>query len=127
MDRLLWVAVAVVAVLISATLLRKMGYSGWWALLVPVPVVGLILWIIVAAKQWPIERQLARLRLIANESDDIDADVESVLAYAIVHENHCRWDAAASMYALVAEKTTKPKIKEYAMECARRLAENLQS
>ncbi len=35
---------------------RKAGWSGWWFLLLPVPLVGLVVLYVFAFRQWPAER-----------------------------------------------------------------------
>jgi len=37
----------------AATILRKAGYSGWWCLLMFVPVVNLIGFVLFARADWP--------------------------------------------------------------------------
>jgi hypothetical protein len=68
-----------------------------------------------------VERQLARLRLIAGESHDAEGDIESVVSYAIAMERRREWDRAAELYKLVETKSTDPGVKRYASECLQRL------
>ncbi len=48
---------AVLAVVPSIMILRRLGYSGWWAILAAISPINIIgLWIL-ALIRWPIERQ----------------------------------------------------------------------
>jgi hypothetical protein len=109
---------------VFASILGKAGYSRWYALLLLVPILNILALLILAAREWPIEREVARLRLIAGESTDIDADIECVMSSAIVHEQKRQWGRALSMYNLVADKSTDARIRQYASECAQRLSGN---
>ena len=115
----------VIAIIVGVwgSILRRIGYSWWTALLQLVPFVNLVALMAVAAKQWPIERELARLRLISGESVDIESDIESVMSFAIVCEQKREWERAASLYNLAADKSTDEKVKQYATECAQRIGD----
>ena len=44
---------------------RKAGWSGWWFLLLPIPLIGLVLLYVFAFRQWPmdLEKQvIARIK-----------------------------------------------------------------
>lgn len=43
-------------------IIRRAGYSGWWFLIGLIPLVNLVLFLVFAFKEWPIQRELARLR-----------------------------------------------------------------
>ena len=109
---------------VCASILGRIGYSRWYSLLLAIPALNLLVLIVIVAKQWPVERELARLRLIAGESADIDADIESVISCAISHEQKRQWDRAISLYNFVAEKSNDARVKKYAAECAQRLTDN---
>lgn len=117
----LWAIFLAVVIGIWGSILRRIGYSWWYALLLVVPIVFISI-IVIAAKVWPIERELARLRLMSGESADIDTDVESVLSYAITYEQKGQWDRAASLYHLAEDKSLSPQTKQYVRECLERLA-----
>jgi hypothetical protein len=117
----IWAIGWAIAVWIWGRILRKIGYSWWYALLLIVPLVNVICVIIVALKEWPIERECARLRLMAGESTEVDADVESVVSHAIAHEQKGQWDRAVSLYNLAADKCQNPQVKQYIAECIERL------
>ncbi len=89
-----------------------------------VPGVNLIALLVLATKEWPVERELARLRLLAGESKDTDADIDSVMSLAIAQEQKRKWDRALSLYRLAAERSSDARLKEYATECAQRLTDN---
>jgi hypothetical protein len=109
---------------IVGSLLRRIGYSWLWAWVTLVPFGNLVLLFVVVTKDWPIERKLARLRLIAGESEDVDADIETIISYAITCEHKRRWDQAVTLYNFAADKSPDPRVKQYATECAQRLESN---
>ena len=43
-------------------IIRRAGYSGWWILIGMVPLVNIVMFLVFAFKQWPIQRELAQLR-----------------------------------------------------------------
>ena len=45
--------VAVVALFLVSRILTKAGYSGWWALVILVPIVNLVMLWTFALRQWP--------------------------------------------------------------------------
>jgi uncharacterized membrane protein YhaH (DUF805 family) len=44
-------------------IIRRAGYSGWWFLISVVPVVNVVMFLVFAFKEWPIQRELAMLRM----------------------------------------------------------------
>jgi uncharacterized membrane protein YhaH (DUF805 family) len=52
-------AIAVFVIWMSARVLRKAGYSGWWVLVMIVPVVNLIMLWVFAFSDWPALRSSA--------------------------------------------------------------------
>ena len=120
----LWGLFVAVVIGILASILGRIGYSRWYSVLFAIPPLNLMALIVIVAKEWPIERELARLRLVAGESVDVNTDIESVMSCAIAHEQKRQWDRALSLYNFVAEKSNDARVKKYAEECAQRLAEN---
>lgn len=62
--------------LIPIVVLRKMGYSGWWTILLFIPIVDIGFAIYIAAATWPLERTVKRLQesiavLQAAKSQDV--------------------------------------------------------
>ena len=52
-------AVSLLASLIAlAAIVRKAGYSGWWILVAPVPLLNVVLLCVFAASSWPVLRAL---------------------------------------------------------------------
>ena len=50
------VPLAILAIIPSALILRRLGYSGWWAILAAVSPINIIgLWVL-AMVRWPIEK-----------------------------------------------------------------------
>lgn len=62
---LVLVIAAIYAVILAAVIylyvrvIRKTGYSGWWVLALFVPFLNLVVMILAAVKEWPVERRLA--------------------------------------------------------------------
>ncbi len=110
-----------VPIMIWGSILRRIGYGYWWALLLLVPIVNIVSVLVVVGKEWPIEREAARLRMIAGESTDWEADAESVMSAALVHEEQGQTDQAISLYNLVAVKTANERVRRYAETCVERL------
>ena len=48
-------------------IISKAGYSGWWVLIMFVPIVNVIMLLVFAYKEWPIQRELRELRAWANQ------------------------------------------------------------
>jgi Na+/melibiose symporter-like transporter len=42
----------------AVAVIRKAGYSGWWAATIFVPVVGFIMFLVFAFSRWPVQRRL---------------------------------------------------------------------
>lgn len=49
-------------------IIRRAGYSGWWILIGLVPLVNLVMLLIFAFKEWPIQRELTQLRAMTGQS-----------------------------------------------------------
>jgi hypothetical protein len=115
---------AAIVVGMASNLLSRVGYSWWYAFLILIPFYGFFVLLVFALREWPIERKLARLRLIAGESGDIDSDIEMVTSLAIAHEQNGQWNEAITLYNLVFDKSMDSKVKQYATECIARLTRN---
>ena len=61
------VAVWVIFLIAYVKIISRAGYSGWWVLILFVPLVNVIMLLIFAFKEWPIQRELAELRGWANQ------------------------------------------------------------
>jgi energy-coupling factor transporter transmembrane protein EcfT len=57
-----WLAVVVIGVLAYVKIISKAGYSGWWVLILLVPIVNIVMILVFAFKEWPIQRELRELR-----------------------------------------------------------------
>ncbi len=55
-------AIAVLGIVAGVKVLSKAGYSGWWILITFVPLVGVVCVFIFAFSEWPIQREVQRLR-----------------------------------------------------------------
>jgi hypothetical protein len=51
-----------VCVIAAAAIVRKAGYSGWWILVAPVPLLNVVMLCIFAASRWPVLRTLQASR-----------------------------------------------------------------
>jgi len=54
--------IGIVIVLPNWKIFSKAGFSGWWSLLMIVPVVNVLLEYYLAYAEWPIQREIANLR-----------------------------------------------------------------
>jgi hypothetical protein len=52
----LWVVIAILIVVPTWRILRRVGFSGWWSVFAVVPVLNVILLYVVAFAPWPQER-----------------------------------------------------------------------
>ena len=48
-------------------IIRRAGYSGWWILIGVVPLVNVVMFLVFAFKEWPIQRELAQLRAMTGQ------------------------------------------------------------
>jgi len=58
----LYLALFAVFVWADVRIIKRAGYSGWWFLLGVVPLLNIVMFLVFAFKQWPIQRELAQLR-----------------------------------------------------------------
>ncbi|AEE44267.1 hypothetical protein [Cellulomonas fimi] len=58
----LYAAAIALGIWVYKRILNKAGYSAWWMLLIVVPVGNLIGLVLFAAKEWPVEAELRRVR-----------------------------------------------------------------
>ena len=61
------VAIWVVFLIAYVKIISRAGYSGWWVLVMFVPILNIVMLLIFAFKEWPIQRELAELRGWANQ------------------------------------------------------------
>lgn len=59
---LFYVAIIVFSVYLYVRVARKAGYSGWWAAMMFVPLGNIVVMIMFALVEWPIEREVKALR-----------------------------------------------------------------
>jgi hypothetical protein len=53
---------AIVFFIAYIQIIRRAGYSGWWVLVLIVPLLNIVMLLIFAYKEWPIQRELRELR-----------------------------------------------------------------
>jgi hypothetical protein len=53
----LWIVIAILIVVPTWRILRRIGFSGWWSVLAVVPLLNVILLYVVAFAPWPLERR----------------------------------------------------------------------
>ncbi len=70
------VAIWIVFVIAYIKIITKAGYSGWWILILLVPIANVVMLLVFAYKQWPIQRELAELRAWANQVQKGSAPVQ---------------------------------------------------
>jgi hypothetical protein len=147
------IAAIIVITAASISICRRAGYSGWWGLLMLVPIVDVIFFLIFAWRTWPIERELAALRLgIKNPQNHIpgfpvldvaggnhaafeaaatiapapsSADVATIFTEAAKLERIGEWEAAISLYDQLATQLAGSQDSHYAQNCATRLRNRL--
>jgi hypothetical protein len=56
------IAVWLVFIIAYIKIISRAGYSGWWVLIILVPIVNIVMLLIFAYKEWPIQRELRELR-----------------------------------------------------------------
>ena len=61
------VAFWVIFLIAYIKIITRAGYSGWWVLIMFVPIVNIIMLLVFAFKEWPIQRELKELRAWANQ------------------------------------------------------------
>ena len=64
---LLGLVVAIIFLVAYIQIIRRAGYSGWWVLVWFVPLLNVVMLLIFAYKEWPIQRELRELRGWANQ------------------------------------------------------------
>ena len=57
-----YLAIFIVFVWADVRIIRRAGYSGWWFLLGLIPLLNMVMFLVFAFKEWPIQRELAQLR-----------------------------------------------------------------
>ena len=100
MERILilifWLLVAGSIIAIWAAIFDKAGYSGWLGLLIILPVANLIMLIVFAALEWPIQREVRDLRIRCGVGNEEDA--YSLISEAIRLEAKGKFDDALLKY-----------------------------
>jgi hypothetical protein len=64
---LLGLAIWIVFLIAYIKIISKAGYSGWWVLIMFVPIVNVVMLLVFAYKEWPIQRELKELRAWASQ------------------------------------------------------------
>ena len=59
---LLGLAVTVIFIIAYIKIITKAGYSAWWVLILLVPIANIVMLLVFAYKEWPIQREVAELR-----------------------------------------------------------------
>lgn len=65
----LYLAILIVVLWAYIRIIQRAGYSGWWILIGVVPLVNVVMFLLFAFKEWPIQRELAQLRAMAGQGD----------------------------------------------------------
>ena len=116
---------ATIAAFVAAfvVIIRKAGYSGWWMLIAIVPPVNIVMLLVFAFRQWPIQRELARLRVIAGSA--IQADFDSLVTEAVSADQTGEWIHAVHLFELVASKSPGDETRAYATDSIERIKEKI--
>jgi len=64
---LLGILIWLVFLIAYIKIISKAGYSGWWVLIMFVPIVNVIMLLVFAYKEWPIQREVRELRAWADQ------------------------------------------------------------
>jgi hypothetical protein len=108
---------------IVVRILQKAGFSPWCGLLLLIPLIGFIGLVAFAFIEWPVQRELAWLRLKTGTfSPDL---IPSVERYALKLEKQGEWKQAAEVYELLAHIPSVDDNAEYYRNCVKRLKEHL--
>jgi hypothetical protein len=86
-DLIDWLNPRLILVGLGASVLRRVGYSGWWSLFLLIPYLDILAACIFVAHTWPIEEQIEKVK-------------RSALANAMLAR---RWEARA--------QSTEPRVK----------------
>ncbi|MGP0068909.1 MAG: hypothetical protein ACLQGP_35575 [Isosphaeraceae bacterium] len=107
--------------LIFAQILHKAGFTGWFALLLPLTgFVGLAIFSFI---EWPIQQELAWMRLKGGmPSPELIPTVER---YALALERRGEWKQAAEVYEALSHTPSLDDNAEYYRNCVERLKERL--
>jgi uncharacterized membrane protein YhaH (DUF805 family) len=54
--------IGIVVVLPFWKILTKAGFSGWWSLIMLIPIIGILTLFYLAFAEWPIQRELNKLK-----------------------------------------------------------------
>jgi uncharacterized membrane protein YhaH (DUF805 family) len=54
--------IGIVIVLPFWKILTKAGFSGWWSLIMLIPIIGILTLFYLAFAEWPIQRELNKLK-----------------------------------------------------------------
>ncbi|MBV9823700.1 MAG: hypothetical protein JO144_15825 [Actinobacteria bacterium] len=63
----IYLAILIVVFWAYIRIIQRAGYSGWWILIGVVPVVNVVMFLVFAFKEWPIQRELAHLRAMTGQ------------------------------------------------------------
>lgn len=114
-----------VLIVACVVMLRKAGYSGWWALLGLVPLVNIIMFLVFAFRRWPIQSEIVRLRAITGSAGPDDFDL--LLSEAVSKEQRGELIHAVHLFELLASKCSDEEIKSYASNSIERIKQELGS
>ena len=109
----------VIALVLWAAVFQRAGYPVWYTLLLLVPVINLIWLVVFAFREWPIERELARLRVTNGEFTE--SDIDSLFRHGISLEHQGDRPGATSLFQLVARNATDQETIHLAEKCVHRL------
>ncbi len=116
-------ALAVLAFWIPAEILHKAGFPRWIAVFIPFT--GFIGLAIFAFIEWPVQRELAWLRMKAGA--DSNEAIPLVERFALDLERRGEWKQAAEVYEELSQRASLDESEnaEYYRNCVKRLKEHL--
>ena len=97
----LYVAIIVFAFYVYSRIVKKAGYPWPWIFIMFVPIVNIVMFLIFALKEWPIERELARTRAalaVETGSPYPDPTVYGYTDYPIDYSDTARYASFGALH-----------------------------
>lgn len=97
----LYVAIIVFALYVYSRIIKKAGYPWPWIFIMFVPIVNIVMFLIFALREWPIERELARTRAalaVETGSPYPDPTVYGYTDYPIDYSDTARYASFGALH-----------------------------
>jgi hypothetical protein len=106
---LLWLALAF-WIALWWEVFRRAGCPGYWGVLMAIPIVNFMVLIVIIAIDWPIQREVSRLRLRLGEATE--PDIARVMSDANKQDQRGNWTEAIQLYNLIIENAPNSESAE---------------